>query len=30
LSAARRDFTDSLAGYWSALAILERAIGDEN
>jgi len=30
LSAARRDFTDALAGYWSAVALLERAIGDEN
>jgi outer membrane protein TolC len=30
LSAARRDFTDALAGYWSATAELERTIGDEN
>jgi len=30
LSAARNDFTDALAGYWSAVALLERAIGDEN
>jgi len=30
LSAARKDFTDALAGYWSAVALLERAIGDEN
>jgi outer membrane protein TolC len=30
LSAARRDFTDALAGYWSAVAELERTIGDEN
>jgi len=30
LSAARHDFTDALAGYWSAVALLERAIGDEN
>ena len=29
-SAARHDFTDALAGYWSAVAELERAIGDEN
>ena len=30
LSAARRDFTDALAGYWSATAELERTIGNEN
>ena len=30
LSAARHDFTDALAGYWSATAELERTIGDEN
>lgn len=30
LSAARRDFTEALAGYWSAVALLERAIGDES
>ena len=30
LSAARRDFTEALAGYWSAAALLERAIGDDN
>jgi outer membrane protein TolC len=30
LSAARHDFTDALAGYWSASAELERTIGDEN
>ena len=30
LSTARRDFTDALAGYWSAVARLERAIGNEN
>ena len=30
LSSARHDFTDALAGYWSAVAELERAIGDEN
>ncbi|HET6983183.1 MAG TPA: TolC family protein [Myxococcaceae bacterium] len=30
LSAARRDFTDALAGYWSATAELERTIGDAN
>ncbi|HTP25365.1 MAG TPA: TolC family protein [Anaeromyxobacteraceae bacterium] len=30
LSAARHDSTDALAGYWSAAAELERAIGDEN
>ena len=30
LSGARHDFTDALAGYWSAIAELERAIGDEN
>jgi outer membrane protein len=30
LSAARRDFTDALAGYWSATAALERTIGNEN
>ncbi len=30
LSGARRDFTDALAGYWSAAAELERAIGNEN
>jgi outer membrane protein TolC len=29
-SAARHDFTDALAGYWSAVAELERTIGDEN
>lgn len=29
LSSARHDFTDALAGYWSAVAELERAIGDE-
>ena len=29
LSAARSDFTDALAGYWSATAELERTIGDE-
>jgi outer membrane protein TolC len=30
LSGARHDFTDALAGYWSATAELERTIGDEN
>jgi outer membrane protein TolC len=30
LSGARHDFTDALAGYWSAAAALERAIGNEN
>jgi outer membrane protein TolC len=30
LSAARHDYTDALAGYWSAAAELERTIGDEN
>ena len=30
LSRARSDFTDALAGYWSATAELERAIGHEN
>ena len=30
LSGARHDFTDALAGYWSAAAELERAIGNEN
>ena len=30
LSAARNDFTDALAGYWSAIAELERTISDEN
>jgi outer membrane protein TolC len=30
LSRARHDFTDALAGYWSATAELERTIGDEN
>jgi len=30
LSGARHDFTDALAGYWSAIAELERTIGDEN
>jgi outer membrane protein TolC len=30
LSAARHGFTDALAGYWSAAAELERAIGNEN
>jgi len=30
LSNARHDYTDALAGYWSAAAALERAIGDEN
>lgn len=30
LSSARHDFTDALAGYWSAVAELERAIGNEN
>ena len=29
-SSARHDFTDALAGYWSAVAELERTIGDEN
>ena len=29
-SSALRDFTDALAGYWSAVARLERAIGNEN
>jgi outer membrane protein len=29
LSGARHDFTDALAGYWSATAELERTIGDE-
>ncbi|HET8946905.1 MAG TPA: TolC family protein [Candidatus Polarisedimenticolia bacterium] len=29
-SSARHDFTSALADYWSALALLERAIGDEN
>jgi outer membrane protein TolC len=29
-SGARHDFTDALAGYWSATAELERTIGDEN
>ena len=29
-SNARRDFTDALAGYWSATAELERTIGHEN
>jgi outer membrane protein len=30
LSGARHDFTDALAGYWSAVAELERTMGDEN
>ena len=30
LSRARHDFTDALAGYWSAAAELERTIGNEN
>ena len=30
LSAARHDYTDALAGYWSAAAELERTIGDES
>jgi outer membrane protein len=30
LSGARHDLTDALAGYWSAVAELERTIGDEN
>jgi outer membrane protein TolC len=30
LSSARRDFIDALSDYWSAVATLERAIGDEN
>jgi len=30
LSNARRDFTDALAGYWSATTELERTIGHEN
>ncbi len=30
LSGARHDFTDALAGYWSAAAELERTIGNEN
>jgi outer membrane protein TolC len=30
LSTARRDFTNALADYWSAVARLERAIGNEN
>ena len=30
LSRARGDFTDALAGYWSATAELERTIGDAN
>jgi len=30
LSTARRDFIDAVAAYWSAVARLERAIGDEN
>ncbi|HZZ83964.1 MAG TPA: TolC family protein [Anaeromyxobacteraceae bacterium] len=30
MSSARHDFTDALAGYWSASAELERAIGHEN
>lgn len=30
LSSARHDYTDALAGYWSAAAELERAIGDED
>lgn len=30
LSAARHGLTDALAGYWSAAAELERAIGNEN
>lgn len=30
LSAARHDFTDALAGYWSAVAELERTISHEN
>jgi len=30
LSAARHDFTDAVASYWSATAELERTIGDEN
>jgi outer membrane protein TolC len=30
LSSARRDFIDALSGYWSAVARLERAIGDDN
>ncbi len=30
MSRARSDFTDALAGYWSATAELERAIGHEN
>ena len=29
-SAARHDFTSALADYWSSVALLERAIGDEN
>ena len=30
LSGARHDYTDALAGYWSATAELERTIGHEN
>jgi outer membrane protein TolC len=30
LSSARRDFIDALSDYWSAVARLERAIGDES
>ena len=30
VSGARHDLTDALAGYWSAVAELERTIGDEN
>jgi outer membrane protein TolC len=30
MSSARSDFTDALAGYWSAVAVLERTIGYED
>ncbi|HWE23451.1 MAG TPA: TolC family protein [Myxococcales bacterium] len=30
LSSARSDFTDALAGYWSAVAELERVVGNED